>query len=63
METLCASLGLDWDRSLGDRLPPSATTVTRPDAEKWKRHAAEIERVWPIVAAAAERASAWMAAR
>lgn len=53
---LCAALGLDWDRALDARLPLSRHTVTPPDAQKWRRHAREIEAVLPGLGATIERA-------
>jgi hypothetical protein len=40
---------------LSKPLPPSRYTQTRPDADKWKKNAAEIERVMPQIAAIAGR--------
>ncbi len=46
---LCAATGFDWDEpSLALRL--SKYTVSAPDADKWRRHAAEIEAVLPSLA-------------
>jgi hypothetical protein len=53
---LCIALGLDWDRTLGSTLPHSPTVVTAPNPDKWRKHAEEIERLWPIVGDAAARA-------
>lgn len=45
---LCASLGITWDQNLKvGELPPSRYTLTRPAADKWRRHQAEIEAVLP----------------
>lgn len=60
---LCAALGLAWDRDLGLELPLSPTTVSPPDAAKWRRHAPAIEAVAPLFAAAEQRAAAFLAAR
>jgi hypothetical protein len=35
--------GWSWDRELGAQLPLSRYTLSKPDPEKWRRHAAEIE--------------------
>jgi hypothetical protein len=35
--------------------------LTLPDPEKWKRHAAAIEEIWPIVAEQAARAERFIA--
>ncbi len=40
---LCDWAGLDWDRKLGAQLPLSRYTLTAPDPDKWRRHAAAIE--------------------
>jgi hypothetical protein len=46
---LCAATGLDWDEpELALRL--SKYTVSPPSADKWRRHAAEIEAVLPSLA-------------
>jgi hypothetical protein len=43
---LCTAVGFDWDES-GAELHLSKYTVSPPDAEKWRRHTAEIEAVLP----------------
>lgn len=53
---LCTSLGLDWDRPLDGPLPLARHTVTRPDPEKWRARATEIEAVLPGLLATIERA-------
>ncbi|HET8818939.1 MAG TPA: sulfotransferase [Xanthomonadaceae bacterium] len=40
---LCTWAGLDWDRPLGEELPLSRSTMSRPDPDKWRRHADLIE--------------------
>ncbi|WP_313929506.1 sulfotransferase [Pseudoxanthomonas sp.] len=35
--------GWSWDRELGAQLPLSRYTLSRPDPDKWRRHAAAIE--------------------
>lgn len=40
---LCEWAGLDWDRALTTQLPLSRYTLTAPDPDKWRRHAAAIE--------------------
>ncbi|HEY1926925.1 MAG TPA: sulfotransferase [Caulobacteraceae bacterium] len=47
---LCETLDLEWDKALGQRLPLSRHTLTPPDADKWRKHAAILERVLPTVA-------------
>lgn len=42
-------------------LPLSKHTLTPPSPDKWKRHAALIEEIWPIVAEQADRAERYMA--
>lgn len=63
IERLAQRLDLAWDQSLGTELPLSVTTVSRPAADKWRRHEAAIERIWPIVEAADARARAFATAR
>jgi len=63
MERLAAAVGLGWDRKLGDTLPLSKTTVSKPDRQKWRRLAHVIEAVWPIVEQADERARQFLADR
>lgn len=60
VERLCRTLGLGWDRRLGDRLPLSATTVSAPRPDKWRSAEAAIEGVWPLVEAAEARARAFV---
>lgn len=55
LTALCGELGLAWDRDLGVALPLSRNTVTPPDPDKWRRHAAEIDAIWPAVEATARR--------
>ena len=62
MERLAKALALDWDRSLGDELPLSKTTFSRPAKEKWRRFEQPIEAVWPIVAEADAKAREFLAA-
>lgn len=35
--------GWSWDRELGSQLPLSRYTLSKPDPDKWRRHAADIE--------------------
>ncbi|MEP7316864.1 MAG: sulfotransferase [Sphingomicrobium sp.] len=60
VDALCAALDLGWDQQLGDTLPLSKTTVSRPSDDKWMANAEVIENVWPIVAAADARARAFL---
>jgi len=52
---LCDAVDFRWDHALGDVLPLSRHTLTRPDAQKWQRHAAEIDAVLPRLAATIAR--------
>ena len=61
MERLTRSIGMDWDQQLGATLPPSKYTTSRPAKDKWKRLAPVIEAMLPAVAAADERARAFLA--
>ena len=63
MERLAAGLGLGWDLQLGDTLPLSKTTVTKPDRQKWRRLEHVIQAVWPIVEKADARARRFLAER
>lgn len=63
MERLAAGLGLGWDLQLGDSLPLSKTTVTKPDRQKWRRLEQVIQAVWPIVEKADARARQFLAKR
>ena len=61
MERIAAGLGLGWDRQLGDTLPLSKTTVSKPDREKWRELEPVIQSVWPIVEKADARARRFLA--
>ena len=61
MERLAAGLGLGWDRQLGDTLPLSKTTVSKPDRQKWRRLESVIQAVLPIVEKADARARKFLA--
>ena len=62
MSELSAALGLPWDRELGDDLPFSRYTLTRPAPDKWRKHAAVIEPMLPRLAPTMERAREVLAA-
>lgn len=51
---LCAAVALDWDEAEPE-LRLSRYTVSPPDANKWRRHAAEIEAVLPSLASQVAR--------
>lgn len=53
---LCASLDIGWDRTLNAQLPLSPTVVSHPRPDKWRRHEAIINEIWPIVAEVDARA-------
>lgn len=55
---LCSSLELPWDRPIGDTLPLSRYTMTRPDPEKWRRHEAVIASQLPGIEKTMARADA-----
>lgn len=63
IERLCAGVGLDWDRQLGETLPLSKTTVSQPDRQKWRRMERAIQSVWPIVERADIRAREFLKSR
>ncbi|MGH8042847.1 MAG: sulfotransferase [Rudaea sp.] len=52
---LCKALDFVWDRPLDGKLPLSRYTLTPPDANKWRRHEWEIERVLPSLQSTLER--------
>jgi len=56
IERLAAGVGLGWDRTLGDTLPLSKTTVSVPNREKWRRMERVIQSLLPIVERADGRA-------
>jgi len=58
---LCGAVDFRWDHTLGDVLPLSRHTLTRPDAQKWQRHAAEIDAVLPRLAATIARSERFAA--
>lgn len=53
---ICAAVGLGWDRPLPTSLPLSPTVVSPPAPDKWRRHEAEIARIWASVAPIDRRA-------
>ena len=56
IERLAEAVDLSWDRQLGQTLPLSKTTLSQPQAEKWRRIEPVIQAVWPIVERADRRA-------
>ncbi|WP_052108024.1 sulfotransferase family protein [Aerolutibacter daejeonensis] len=56
MQRLCEWLGLEWDRPLSGPLPYARHTVSKPDPDKWRAKAAEIEPALQRVATTVERA-------
>ncbi len=57
---LCASLDIGWDRRLGDSLPLARHTVSAPNADKWRIHAAAIDAAKPIWSGENDRALAFV---
>ena len=53
---LCTGLGLEWDRPVDGPLPLARHTVSKPDPEKWRARASEIDSVMPGLLATIERA-------
>jgi hypothetical protein len=53
---LCAAIGFEWENETAVALRLSRYTVSPPDADKWRRHAAEIEAVLPSLAEQVARA-------
>jgi hypothetical protein len=56
IQRVCAALDLRWDRELSQALPLSRYTLTRPDPDKWRKHAELIEPLMPELATTVERA-------
>jgi uncharacterized protein (TIGR03032 family) len=56
MERLSRFLGIEWDRVLASPLPPSRTTLTAPDPDKWRKNAADLDVALPLVREVAQRA-------
>jgi hypothetical protein len=63
MQRVCAFAGLEWDRTLDAPLPLSKHTLTPPDPDKWKRNAAEVERMLTIATPSIERLEHFVRAR
>lgn len=63
IERIAAFVGIGWDRELTAPLPPSSTTVTAPDPEKWRAHEAELAPLLETYAPLAERSRAAVRAR
>jgi hypothetical protein len=53
---LCNALGFVWDKPLVAHLPLSRYTLSDPDPDKWRRHAADIDAVLPALADTIARA-------
>lgn len=62
MTRLCERVQLPWDVTLGEQLPASRFTVSKPDAGKWRRHEAEITAVLPSLQTTLQRAEAFASA-
>ena len=60
LKRVCVESGIAEINNLQE-LPLSKHTLTKPDPDKWKRHAAAIEDVWPLVAEQAARAAKFIA--
>ena len=61
LKRLTGFAGLGWDRQLPPQLPPSKTTVSRPEPDKWRRFGDAIEAVLPILEEADGNARAFLA--
>lgn len=57
IKRLCAAVELEWDRTLANELPLARHTVSKPDAEKWRKRSEEIEAVLPQISALLDRAA------
>ena len=58
VKRLCAAFDLPWDRELGNALPLSRYTLTRPAPDKWRKHADLIEPLLPGLDPTIRRAKA-----
>lgn len=56
IQRVCATLDLEWDRELSQALPLSRYTLTRPEPDKWRKHAELIEPLMPGLASTVARA-------
>jgi len=63
IERIATGVGLSWDRSLGEALPLSRTTISAPEPDKWRRIAQVIDVIWPIVQKADQRARDFLQSR
>ena len=61
VERLAHSLGLGWDRPIGQQLPLARHTVSPPNPDKWLAVEGVIAEIWPAVANADARARAFIA--
>lgn len=61
MRRLCRFLRVRWHDNEAGALPLSRYTLTPPDPDKWKRNAAELEQMLPLVERVAARARALFA--
>jgi sulfotransferase family protein len=55
LDALCRSLGLEWDERPIQGLPLARHTLSPPSPDKWRRHQAAIEAVWPRLQPTIER--------
>jgi hypothetical protein len=55
VKKLCRFAGVSDDVAPGQQLPLSRTVLTPPHPEKWRRHAAEIDRLMPSMSGTCER--------
>ncbi len=58
---LCQFAGLPWDADLGQPLPLSRHTVSPPEADKWRRHEADITPLLDATRETTARATAMIA--
>jgi uncharacterized protein (TIGR03032 family) len=62
-ERLCRFAGIGWDQELSGPLPLSRHTLAPPAPDKWRKHAAELEKVLPKIAAVDARVRQAVAAK
>lgn len=53
---ICRFLNIAWDKPIEGPLPISKTALTRPDSDKWRKNASQLETMLPLVSEVAERA-------
>ena len=60
---IAEALDYEWDVDLGDALPVSTTTVTRPSQDKWRRHEPALAALASVIDSVDARANAFFRSR